>query len=144
MSASTVTLSSVTLTLCEGLVTTAQLFILTLVFALPLGLLLSFGTMSKWQPFQFLRGKQFATSKFWHALIGLRPISWWSRPWSGSSAAHRLMLQIIAIFYGPGLLWGGDLLPRFTAALVAFVINYACYFFRDFPRRHSVHPARAV
>lgn len=128
MSASTVTLSSVTLTLCEGLVTTAQLFILTLVFALPLGLLLSFGTMSKWQPFQFLRGKQFATSKFWHALIGLRPISLVVKTVVWIIRGTPLMLQIIAIFYGPGLLWGGDLLPRFTAALVAFVINYACYF----------------
>lgn len=128
MSASTVTLSSVTLTLCEGLVTTAQLFALTLVFALPLGLLLSFGTMSKWQPFQFLRGKQFATSKFWHALIGLRPISLVVKTVVWIIRGTPLMLQIIAIFYGPGLLWGGDLLPRFTAALVAFVINYACYF----------------
>ena len=39
-----------------------------------------------------------------------------------------LMLQIIIIFYGPGLLWDGDLLPRLTAVCVAFVINYACYF----------------
>lgn len=39
-----------------------------------------------------------------------------------------LMLQILVIFYGPGLLFGLPLLPRFTAALVSFVINYACYF----------------
>ncbi len=41
-----------------------------------------------------------------------------------------LMLQIIIIFYGPALLWG-YFCPRFTAALVAFVINYACYFRRS-------------
>ena len=39
-----------------------------------------------------------------------------------------LMLQILVIFYGPGLLFGLPLLPRFTAALASFVINYACYF----------------
>lgn len=38
------------------------------------------------------------------------------------------MLQLIVIYYGPGLLFQGVLLPRFTAALVAFVINYSCYF----------------
>ena len=38
------------------------------------------------------------------------------------------MLQIIIVFYGPGLIWEGDSLPRLTAALVAFVINYAAYF----------------
>ena len=51
MSASTATLSSVTLTLLGGFGTTVKLFALTLLFALPLGLLLSFGTMNKWQPF---------------------------------------------------------------------------------------------
>ena len=39
-----------------------------------------------------------------------------------------LMLQILIIYYGPGLLFGLPLLPRFTAAVVTFVINYACYF----------------
>ena len=39
-----------------------------------------------------------------------------------------LMIQILIIFYGPGLLFHLPLLPRFTAALVSFVINYACYF----------------
>lgn len=39
-----------------------------------------------------------------------------------------LMLQILIVYYGPGLLWGVPLLPRFTAALVTFAVNYACYF----------------
>lgn len=38
------------------------------------------------------------------------------------------MLQILIVYYGPGLLWGVPLLPRFTAALVTFAVNYACYF----------------
>ena len=127
MSAS-VTFSSVTITLFEGLVTTAQLFVLTLVFALPLGLLLSFGTMNRWQPFCFLRGTKFASGRFGHALAGLCPIALIVKTVVWIIRGTPLMLQIIAIFYGPGLLWDGDLLPRFTAALVAFVINYACYF----------------
>jgi polar amino acid transport system permease protein len=38
------------------------------------------------------------------------------------------MIQLLIMYYGPGLLFGWELLPRFTAALVAFVINYSCYF----------------
>ena len=93
------------MTLLEGFGTTVELFALTLLFSLPLGLLLSFGTMSR---FTLLRGI-------------VKTVVWIIR-------GTPLMLQIIVIFFGPGLLWGGDLLPRFTAALVAFVINYACYF----------------
>ena len=128
MSASTATLSSVTLTLLGGFGTTVKLFALTLLFALPLGLLLSFGTMNKWQPFGGLRGTQFAASRFGRALTELRPISLVVKTVVWIIRGTPLMLQIIAIFYGPGLLWDGDLLPRFSAALVAFVINYACYF----------------
>ena len=98
-------LTTVTLTLLEGLVTTLELFVLTLVFALPLGPIISFGSMSRFAP---LRG--FVKTVVW--IIRGTP----------------LMLQILVIFYGPGLLFGLPLLPRFTAALASFVINYACYF----------------
>ena len=98
-------LTTVTLTLLEGLVTTLELFVLTLVFALPLGLIISFCSMSRFAP---LRG--FVKTVVW--IIRGTP----------------LMLQILVIFYGPGLLFGLPLLPRFTAALASFVINYACYF----------------
>ena len=98
-------LTTVTLTLLEGLVTTLELFVLTLVFALPLGLIISFGSMSRFAP---LRG--FVKTVVW--IIRGTP----------------LMLQILVIFYGPGLLFGLPLLPRFTAALASCVINYACYF----------------
>ena len=93
------------MTLLGGFGTTVELFVLTLLFALPLGLLLSFGAMSRFAP---LRGID-------------KTVVWIIR-------GTPLMLRIIVIFFGPGLLWDGDLLPRFTAALVAFVINYACYF----------------
>ena len=39
-----------------------------------------------------------------------------------------MLLQIIIVFYGPGLIWGGQAMGRMEAATLAFVINYACYF----------------
>ncbi len=96
---------SVTLSLMEGMTATLKLFFLTLLFALPLGLVISLGSMSRFMP---LRGL-------------VKTVVWIVR---GSP----LMIQIMIIFYGPGLLFGLPLLPRFTAALVSFVINYACYF----------------
>ncbi len=99
------TFGSVTATLMTGMVTTLKLFGLTLLFALPLGLVVSFGSMSRFKPLRWLTNT----------------VVWIVR---GSP----LMIQIMIIFYGPGLLFGLPLLPRFTAALVAFTVNYACYF----------------
>ena len=96
---------SVTLALAEGLINTGKLFFLTLVFALPLGLVICFGSMSRFAPLRWL----------------VKTIVWIVR---GSP----LMLQILIVYYGPGLLFDLPLLPRFTAALVTLVINYACYF----------------
>ncbi|MBR4868830.1 MAG: amino acid ABC transporter permease [Clostridia bacterium] len=95
----------VTARLFEGLFTTVELFVLTLLFALPLGLIICFGSKCKFAPLRYV----------------VKTIVWIVR---GSP----LMLQIFVVYYGPGLLFGWDLLPRFTAALVTFVINYACYF----------------
>ena len=95
----------VTLTLLEGFGTTCKLFLLTLIFALPLGLVISFGSMSRITPLRWLTNT----------------VVWIVR---GSP----LLLQILIIFYGPGLLFDLPLLPRFTAALLSFVINYSCYF----------------
>ena len=98
-------LLSVSLTLLEGLAVTMELFALTLIFALPLGLVISFGSMC---PFTPLR----AVVKTFVWIIRGTP----------------LMIQIMIVFYGPGLMFDLPLLPRFTAAVVTFVINYACYF----------------
>lgn len=98
-------LMSVTLTLMEGFVVTLELFLLTLLFALPLGLVISFGSMSRCTPLRAV----------------VKTIVWIVR-------GTPLMLQIMVVFYGPGLMFGLPLLPRFTAAVVTFVINYACYF----------------
>jgi polar amino acid transport system permease protein len=98
-------LLTVTMSLLEGFATTLKLFLLTLLFALPLGLIISFGSMSRITPLRWLT----------------RTVVWIIR---GSP----LLLQILIVFYGPGLLFDLPLLPRFTAALVTFIINYACYF----------------
>ena len=98
-------LMSVTLTLLEGFVVTLEIFLLTLLFALPLGLVISFGSMSRCTPLRAV----------------VKTIVWIIR-------GTPLMLQIMVVFYGPGLMFDLPLLPRFTAAVVTFVINYACYF----------------
>lgn len=101
---------TVTKELLGGLATTFQIFILTLIFSLPLGLVLAFGMMSKWKPLRYL----------------LQVFIWVIR-------GTPLMLQLIIIFYGPGLwlghnIWSGNESGRITATVVAFAINYACYF----------------
>ena len=101
---------SVTQELLSGLLTTFQIFIFTLLFSLPLGLILAFGEISRWKP---LRGV-------------IQTLVWIIR-------GTPLMLQLIIIFYGPGLwlgqnIWSGSEAGRITATVVAFSINYACYF----------------
>lgn len=89
----------------NGFLMTLKLFGMTLLFAIPLGLIISFGLMSKFKPLKAL------VSAFVWVIRGTP-----------------LMLQLVIVYYGPGLIWGGDLLERFNAVLIAFVINYACYF----------------
>ena len=96
--------------LSESFLLNARLFAATLIFALPLGLILAFGSMSRFRPLRKL----------------VRILVWIVR-------GTPLMLQLMIIFYGPGLLkmsfsWPGGASGRFMAATVAFVINYACYF----------------
>lgn len=96
--------------LTEAFWLNCQLFGLTLLFALPLGLVVSFGSMSKFAP---LRGV-------------VKTFVWIIR-------GTPLMLQIIVIYLGPGLLgmnnpWPSGSGGRMVAAVVAFAINYACYF----------------
>ena len=95
----------VTLQLLGGFWESLKIFVLTLLFSLPLGLIISFGSMSKFTPLKTL-------VKFFVWIIRGTP----------------LMLQLLIIFYGPGLIFDLPAMPRFTATIVAFVINYACYF----------------
>ena len=96
---------SVTLDLLNGFLSTLQLFGLTLLFSLPLGLIICFGSMSRFKPLRWL----------------VRTFVWIIR-------GTPLLLQLIIVYYGPGLIFNAGLLPRFSAALIAFVINYSCYF----------------
>lgn len=96
--------------LTESFWLNSELFLLTLIFALPLGLVVAFGSMSRFLP---LRGV-------------VRTFVWVIR-------GTPLMLQIIVIYLGPGLMGWGNPWPagsfgRLWAAVAAFVINYACYF----------------
>ena len=123
---------TVTLSLIRGLGTLLELFALTLVFSLPLGLIISFGSMSKWQPLRFLSYRLESPGKFMERLIKLRPISALTNIVVWVFRGTPLMLQLIIIFYGPGMwfnnnIWGSGS-GRMTACVVAFVINYACYF----------------
>ncbi len=95
----------VTLQLLEGFWETLKVFALTLVFSIPLGLVVCFGSMSTFKPLRALT----------------RGFVWVIR-------GTPLMLQLIIIFYGPGLLFDLPAMPRLTATIVAFAINYACYF----------------
>ena len=92
-----------------GFVQTLKLFAVTLIGAIPLGLVIAFGSMSRFRPLSILT----------------RTFVWIIR-------GTPLMLQLIIIYYGPGLTgnnwWGGGEVGRFLASAIAFIINYACYF----------------
>ena len=94
----------VTRDMLEGFGVSLQLFALSLVCSLPLGLIVSFGTMSR-----FALVRNITKTFIW--IIRGTP----------------LLLQIMIAFYVPGLVFG-VLLPRFTAAAIAIIINYSCYF----------------
>jgi polar amino acid transport system permease protein len=96
--------------LSESFLLNLNLFALTLLFSLPLGLIIAFGSMSRFRPIRAV----------------VRTFVWMIR-------GTLLMLQLMIIFYGPGLLdmsfsWPSGDSGRFVAATVAFIINYACYF----------------
>ena len=97
--------TQVSMELLLGFWESLKVFGLTLLFSIPLGLVICFGSMSNWKPLRALT----------------RGFVWIIR---GSP----MMLQLIIIFYGPGLMFGLPAMPRFTATIVAFSINYACYF----------------
>lgn len=93
-----------------GFLQTLKLFCVTLLGAIPLGLIISFGSMSSFKPL----------SAFTKVIV------WIVR---GSP----LMIQMLIVYYFPGLvlgnpIWGSGESGRFAAAAVAFILNYACYF----------------
>ena len=116
---------TVTQAILRGCGQAAELFFLTLLFSLPLGLLIAFGTMSKWAPFR--RCRRFPR------LAAFRPVSALLGVLVWAIRGTPLMLQLIVIFYGPGKWfsvnpWNYLSNGRMFACVVAFVLNYACYF----------------
>ncbi len=97
--------NQVTLDLLEGFLQNCQVFIFTLLAAIPLGLIISFGSMTKFKPIKYLT----------------KAVVWVIR-------GTPLMLQLFVVYYVPGLVFGTPFKSRMTAALIAFIINYACYF----------------
>ncbi len=121
----------------SGFLKTLELFFVTLIGALPLGLVISFGSMSRWAPFKrpvqwYLKRKERDAGPEAKALSAFRPVSLLCRLLVWLVRGTPLVLQIIIIFYVPGMLklftWGGGESARFTAVSVAFVLNYAFYF----------------
>ena len=93
-----------------GFIQTLKLFFVTLIGALPLGLIISFGSMSRFRPISYLT----------------KLVVWVIR-------GTPLMIQLLIVYYFPGLvlknpIWGGGETGRFLAASAAFIFNYACYF----------------
>ncbi len=93
-----------------GFLQTLKLFFVTLIGAFPLGLIIAFGSMSRFKPLSYF-------TKFIVWIIRGTP----------------LMIQLLIIYYFPGLvlhnpIWGGGESGRFLAASVSFILNYACYF----------------
>ena len=95
----------VTMELLQGFGESIKVFLLTLLFSIPLGLVVCFGSMS-----------------------GFKPLRWLTRTFVWIIRGTPLMLQLILIFYGPGLMFDLPAMPRMAATIVAFSINYACYF----------------
>ena len=90
-----------------GMITSIEIFVLTLVFSLPLGLLIAFGRMSK-----------------------IAPIRWLTKIYISIMRGTPLMLQLMVVFFGPYYIFGVRLSSeyRMTAVLIGFAINYAAYF----------------
>ena len=103
------TFQTVLSALNSGFLKTLQLFFITLIGALPLGLVISFGSMSRFTP-----------------------LRWVTRTFVWIIRGTPLVLQIIALFYVPGMKdwfsWPSGESGRMIAVCVAFIINYACYF----------------
>ena len=124
------TFQTVLAALNSGFLKTLQLFFITLIGALPLGLIISFGSMNRWAPLGFLRKPGMSPLLNW--LLGLQPISLVCRLLVWIIRGTPLVLQIIALFYVPGMQkwfsWPSGESGRMLAVCVAFIINYACYF----------------
>ena len=136
------TFTVVTNELLQGFLQNCYLFVFTLVFSIPLGLVITFGSMSKWAPFSFINrfnlkkngsnSKQNRFADVLHsvlsAIAGFAPIRSITRVFVWIIRGTPLLLQLLVVFYVPGLVFNYPMTNRMLAALIAFVINYAAYF----------------
>ena len=90
--------------LAEGLLVSVEIFLLTLVGSLPLGLLVAFGRMSKWKPLRLI-------VQFYISVMRGTP----------------LVLQLMVVYFGPSILFGWNI-PRFSSVILGMILNYAAYF----------------
>lgn len=106
----------------EGMLSTLGIFVLTLLFSMPLGFLVAFGRMSK-----------------------LKPVSTIARIFISIMRGTPLMLQLMVVYFFPFYLFGLPIASwRFPAIIVGFTINYSAYFCRNLPFRHRGDPQRTV
>ena len=100
-------LSTVIAQLLGGMITSIEIFLLTLLFSIPLGLVVAGGRMSRF-----------------------RPLRWITRVYISIMRGTPLMLQLIVVFFAPYYIFGASLSPeyRMISVIIAFSINYAAYF----------------
>ncbi len=130
--------------LVNGMGVSLMLFALTLLFSMPLGLLVAFGRMSKWAPLRFLNQgeKQMPAlrkedgffknikTRIWWGIVSFRPIQFVFKIFIAILRGTPLMLQLLAVFFGPFYIFGISM-PRsyrVIAVLIGFSVNYAAYF----------------
>jgi His/Glu/Gln/Arg/opine family amino acid ABC transporter permease subunit len=113
-----------------GMSASVMIFALTLLFSMPLGLVVAFGRMSKWAPLGFLAKKDGKNGFLRLTIATFRPIQFIVKIIIAILRGTPLMLQLLVVFYGPFYLFGVQL-PRsyrLIAVLLGFSINYAAYF----------------
>ncbi len=119
----------------EGMLATLLIFVLTLVFSMPLGLLVAFARMSKWAPFGFLLHKDAGAVKghgghLRGGLAAFQPIQFLAKVFISILRGTPLMLQLLVVYFAPFYIFGISLSKgyRLIAVILGFSINYAAYF----------------
>lgn len=113
--------------LADGMWRSLLIFGLTLLFSLPLGLLVAFGRMSKWAPLRFLRKNKNPICRF---LASIKPIQLITKLYISVLRGTPLMLQLLVIYFGPYYIFGISISVayQFYAVIIAFSVNYSAYF----------------
>ena len=111
----------------EGMGNSILIFVLTLVFSLPLGLLVAFGRMNRWAP---LAGLKKSKSPFWRKAAEFRPVQLLLKLFISILRGTPLMLQLMVVYYGPYYIFKVPITLeyQFYAVIIAFAVNYAAYF----------------